>query len=459
MAKTVQDVLSQIREEPLEALGEDRIDAAVSACDHTFRDRKLPPPRLLSLMLAQGVHGYTAIDNLRHVAGMEASPQAFSQARQRLPLEVLRHVAVEMAADAQNQSEEEAAWSFGDGHRVHLLDATTFGMGNLDELAEHFGRSSNAGPKPSRKPTFPFGQALMMADLHSNLIVDVATGPGFQYDMHGMMQMHGDLVDGDLMIGDRHFCSAAHFSLAEKHNLHLLARVKLRGSGDDSLDLPEDPPEEMRVVIESDQRRKLRVQRSCPVWMDEDAFVMLDEEVEVREVIYRVQSAAYRTRRVAIHTTLLGPEAYPAEELARLYFKRWQVEVDFRNLKRTLGGAVFRGRSVDVVKKELWSVVMAYNAVALVMLESARRQSVDPARISFIDATRWLRVALIRDGDLGPVPLEELKVNPPEKRWWEPRVLMRRKDRYDYANKPRAEYHREREKQLGVPTRPRTRAA
>lgn len=79
MANNLRNVLEQIREQPMAALGEDRILAALDACDHPFRDRKLPPPKLLSLMLAQAAHGCIGIEGLKHHAGMDASPQAFSR--------------------------------------------------------------------------------------------------------------------------------------------------------------------------------------------------------------------------------------------------------------------------------------------------------------------------------------------------------------------------------------------
>ncbi|MDR1535624.1 MAG: transposase, partial [Planctomycetota bacterium] len=54
-------------------------------------------------------------------------------------------------------------------------------------------------------------------------------------------------------------------------------------------------------------------------------------------------------------------EKYSAEALADLYFQRWQVEVDFRHIKITMQLDVCRGKSPDVVEKEFWVHVLAYN--------------------------------------------------------------------------------------------------
>jgi hypothetical protein len=85
-------------------------------------------------------------------------------------------------------------------------------------------------------------------------------------------------------------------------------------------------------------------------------------------------------------TTLLDPVAYPAEALAELYLGRWQIEVNFRHLKTTMGLEVLHCKTVAGVLKEMYMVAITYNLVRLVMLEASRRQQVPLDRISFIDA-------------------------------------------------------------------------
>ena len=45
-------------------------------------------------------------------------------------------------------------------------------------------------------------------------------------------------------------------------------------------------------------------------------------------------------------TTLLDAEAYPAVELAELYYQRWQAEINLRHLKDTLEMRVLRAKRV-----------------------------------------------------------------------------------------------------------------
>ena len=116
---------------------------------------------------------------------------------------------------------------------------------------------------------------------------------------------------------------------------------------------------------------------------------------------------------------------------------RWQIEVNFRHLKTTMGMEVLHCKTVVGVLKELHMFAIAYNLVRLVMLEASRQQEVPLDRISFIDALRWLRDAKL-DSALTP-----LGVNPARPDRIEPRVLKRRMKEYNLMKKPRAELRKE----------------
>ena len=189
------------------------------------------------------------------------------------------------------------------------------------------------------------------------------------------------MIDGDLLLGDTHFVTVMRFSLAGANGVHLLARGKLKEQGEQPA-LPPHAPEGLEVVVESDQRRVTRHRGGLPPWMDETTFEQLPHTAEVREVVCRLEGRGFRTRRVKLQPTPLDAEAYPAEELAKLYLLRWQVEVDSRHLKATMKAAVLKGKSQDVVLKELWSLVLAYNAVCLAVMEAAHRKRVAAGRVS-----------------------------------------------------------------------------
>lgn len=110
-----------------------------------------------------------------------------------------------------------------------------------------------------------------------------------------------------------------------------------------------------------------------------------------------------------------------------------KIEVDLRDLKITLGMDVLKGHSIDVVMKEVQAFVLVHNLVRLVMLKAASRQRVHPARISFVDALRWLQPPKPAR------PLAELIVNPERPGRVEPRCIKRHMKEYNLMTRPRRE--------------------
>jgi hypothetical protein len=117
----------------------------------------------------------------------------------------------------------------------------------------------------------------------------------------------------------------------------------------------------------------------------------------------------------------------------QLYLRRWQVEVDLRHLKSTMGLEVLKCKSVDGVRKELAAFVLVYNLLRLLMLEAATRQKTQPDRISFADVLAWVRV-----GDV-TLPMPRFVINPRRRGRLEPRVCKRRPKPFARLTRPRAE--------------------
>lgn len=145
-------------------------------------------------------------------------------------------------------------------------------------------------------------------------------------------------------------------------------------------------------------------------------------------------------------TTLLDAEAYPDSELARLYLRRWGIELFFRDIKTTLGLDVLRCESPDMVEKEIWMQALAYNLIRALMLEAALTHNVDLERLSFkgtVDTLRqWTPLFAPRMFSLKHARAELLRVIaadqiPDRPNRSEPRVKKRRPKSYQSLTKPR----------------------
>src|SRR5262249_57238630 len=90
-----------------------------------------------------------------------------------------------------------------------------------------------------------------------------------------------------------------------------------------------------------------------------------------------------RTQEVVVVTTLLDPGRYPPGEIAALYRRRWQAELDLRALKQTLQMDFLRCRSPEMLPKELWAHFLVYNLLRTVQADAAAQHHRPPWPISF----------------------------------------------------------------------------
>jgi hypothetical protein len=373
------------------------------------RERLLSPVVTTRLFLGQVLHGNTAVTHLRHLSGVTFSPSAYCQARGRLPVTFFRQL---HEAVTRRVRPAAAAWR---GHRVVLIDGSSFSMPDVPELQECFGQPALQAAGCG----FPVAHLLAVFEAETGYLLRAAVAPLRTHDLAAVPAVHPELRPGDVLVGDRAFGSYAHLALCRRRGVHALFRAHQRRHSAARRTGPAD----RRVTYRKPQRR--------PAWMAEADFAALPTELTVREVRYRIARPGRRARWVTLVTTLTDAGRYPAAALAALYERRWQVETDLRHLKQTLGLDVLRCKTVPGVVKEVLVFVTVYNLVRRVMVEAARRQEVAPQRISFVDALRWLRQA--RAGE--PVPT--LVVNPPRPGRVEPRVVKRRPKHFSVMTRPR----------------------
>jgi len=169
-----------------------------------------------------------------------------------------------------------------------------------------------------------------------------------------------------------------------------------------------------------------------PAWMSARRWKRLPQSLVLRQVSFRIRRKGRRDRWGWLITTLLDPVEYPAQQLAELYGQRWQVEVCFRDLKRTLGLRKLSARGAQALRKELLTFVLLYNLVRGVMRQAAERQRVEARRVSFVDALRWLLWSAPRE------PLPELALNPERHRATQPRRIKGGGKKYLLLNRPRS---------------------
>jgi hypothetical protein len=445
--------LNRIRQDLSEHLPDSSIIAACDAAGHQWRDRKLGPVTTVQLFMLQALWFNTAIEHLRRLAGFPFTAAAYCNARVRLPLEALQQLLLDSSASMRAvghsagggmRQELAGLWH---GLRAILVDGSSTITPDTPSLQKAFGQPT--GQKPGCG--FPVPKTLGLFDAFTGMIVQMIAFPLFTHEQSRIWQLHPLLKGGDLLVGDRGFCSFVHLSMLQARGVLTCFRLHQRQAvdfrpGRKSRDQSAKGHKSgkptsafLRRLGHHDQVVRWKRPPKMPDWMTAAQWALIPESLEVRELRYTIPAKGQRTRVITIATTLLDPLLYPKDAVAELYGVRWQVETHFAELKTTLKMRKLKCKTEDGIRKEMAIYCLIYNLVRAVMVKAAQQQGVTPDRISFIDTIRWLTLAQV--GEVIP----RLLVNKKRDRH-EPRVIKDLQDTYRKMTRPRSELRNEAEK-------------
>ncbi|MBI2804057.1 MAG: transposase [Planctomycetes bacterium] len=163
----------------------------------------------------------------------------------------------------------------------------------------------------------------------------------------------------------------------------------------------------------------------------------------------QVNQPGFRVQSFIVATTLTDADAFTSDDIAELYHQRWLVELDIRAIKITLGMDVLRCKTPDMVVKEIWTCLLAYNLIRQRILQAALSAKRSPRQISFTATMRkvaasW-QVILKCDDEMAPLLIEvhlrdlakHLIGDRPNR--VEPRAIKRRPKPHRLLTKPRAQ--------------------
>jgi hypothetical protein len=297
---------------------------------------------------------------------------AYSKARQRLPIEVIEQLFLAIAQTLQSQGTAEKRWC---GRRVQAYDGTSVLMMDTPENQAQFPQHSNQKPGCGQ----PLARLVVWFCVMTGAVMQVALS-GFDTSEWELSRMlYASLEPEDVALSDSAYGTYVDLAQVQqagadgvfrKHHArdYDFRRGKRLGKGDHIVtwQRPKDsslPPEEL---------------------------AKLPQTLKVREVDIIVEEPGFRTRRLIVVTTLLDAKQYPKSQLAALYRLRWSAtEVNLRHLKTTLKMEMINAKTPDIVSKDIWMHLLAYNLLRLLMAQSAIQSGVEALRLS-VQATRQL---------------------------------------------------------------------
>jgi len=300
---------------------------------------------------------------------------AYCQARKRLPEKLLQRLFHQVAQGLEKQVTSEHLWC---GRHVKVIDGSTVSM--PDTLW-----NQKAYPQPSSQAEgcgFPLAKIGALFSLATGAAVALVINIKNTHDIKLARQLYQFLNPGDLLLGDCAFCSYADMFFIQKRSCDAVFRLSPT----------------RKHEIERGRRKPLKSYEAIEVWHQPktqpkglllEEYTQLPKTLTIRVIKYYIPSPGFRTKYVILATTLLDSKVYPTTEIMRLYGQRWQVELDLRHLKTTLDMDILRGKTPEIVRKEIYAHLLAYNLLRTIMWEAGTTHNVNPLRLSF-QGTRQL---------------------------------------------------------------------
>jgi hypothetical protein len=358
---------------------------------------------------------------------------AYARARQRLPEALLAMLTRHTGREADHAALGQWRWL---GRVVKLFDGSTVSMPDTRENQQAFPQSRTQAPGVG----FPLARIGVLFSLSVGTVLELGIRRWVgkhQSELSMLRDMIPSLAAGEVLLTDRYLCSYMEIALLQQRGVDFVGRMHAHrkvdfrrgrrlGSGDH--------------VVEWSKPKQ-------PDWISAEDYAAIPETLTMREFRCRIVRPGYRTQSIIVATTLLDAQQYPPEEIAHLYRLRWDAEINLRSLKTMMHMDVLRCQTPDMVRKEIWAHLLAYNLIRTVIAQAAARHGKDPRQISF---TRAMRTLEAFRPTIAHVPREQLAAlyehmltaiasheigNRPDR--LEPRQRKRRPKPYKLMTKPR----------------------
>ena len=306
-----------------------------------------------------------------------SSTASYCTARMKLEQTMLDET---LAQTAKKLDEFSGSHSFHN-RRVVVVDGTGFSMPDTAANQEEWPQSASQKPGCG----FPTGRILACFCLDSGGLLSHRIGNKKSHELPLLRDQHSTFKQDDIFLGDKAFCS--YYDLAKFKELGVdsvvpLARrkpisgagcVKKLGDGDLLIHWKRPYHQKKKSIISRDE------------------WDQLPKELLLRQIKVTVAQSGFRVVEYYIITTLLDDTLYSANDIADLYFRRWDVELFFRDLKTTMDMDILRCQTPEMIRKEIQMYFIAYNCIRCLMCEAAAEADVPVRLISFKGALQAMR--------------------------------------------------------------------
>jgi hypothetical protein len=222
--------------------------------------------------------------------------------------------------------------------------------------------------------------------LHTASLLSVEDGSQHESEQVLAKPVLAQLAPNTVCVGDRAF---GVFSVAQAaRHCGVLTLFRLMAIRAQALANGQAHPQ---GKLRSGEDRSVQWTPSC---YDQSDPTMSRDPIDGRLIYQRIERDGFRPVDLYFFTTLLDSSESSVEELLALYSRRWHVELDLRYVKSTLDLDFLTGKTVAMVRKELWAGLASYNLVRACMTMAARQADLTPLCLSFAKCWRRTQRAL-----------------------------------------------------------------
>jgi hypothetical protein len=301
-----------------------------------------------------------------------------SQARTRLGSEAMRRLHDDVVRPIATPATRGAWYK---QWRLVSLDGSTFDVADDPAIEAAFGRPGTGHGESA----FPQIRIVSLVENGTHVLFATQIAGCTTSEIALTRDVLPALGKGMICLADRNFFSYALWNLARATQADLVWRIKQNARLKDEERLPDGSY--LSHIYPSDKDRRQHI-----------------NGIKIRVINYRLDGVADAEPLYRLVTTILDHTQASAQELAALYHERWEIETALDEMKTHLRGAkiVFRSKTPDLVRQEVYGLLMAHFAIRGLMHEAALTADIDPDRLSFLHAVRVIRRKIITCGGVPP---------------------------------------------------------
>ena len=357
-------------------LTEASIQKVLNEYDVSYRDRVFSPVTTIWGFLSQVLNeDHSCRDTVSRIIahrtahGMAVcSPNtaSYCTARSRIPTPVLSTLARRTAEELHASVDDRWKWN---GRSVFILDGSSVSMPDTPENRAMY-------PQPPQQAAglgFPLARITVLLSLATGACHDLAiasyAGKGTG-EKSLFRRLYDTLKPGDVVLADALFDD--YFIACDLHNrgIDLVVHAQFERKGTRVAESRADGD----VIVWQRPQKPLR--------MTGEQYRSYPEQLLMREVTVDARDKNHRVQQFKVVTTILTP-SIDGKQIGTLYEHRWAGEVDIRSIKCTMQMDILRCKTPDMVHKEIWTHLLAYNLLRTVIAVAAQENGIEPRQVSF----------------------------------------------------------------------------